>query len=153
MKNEKSLKNNDSYDTDFFGWTQKQACYLKEENYSCLDIMNLAEEIESLGRSEKRTLQSHLKKLMLHMLKVKFQPGKHTRSWDLSIKQSRLESKQTLDENPSLKPKLKNIINDSYFTARLAAAQETEIDENIFPEHCPWNVNDIFPDLEKKYLT
>lgn len=131
------------YDMDFFKWTEKQASLLKKQEFSRLDIANLIEEIESLGRMEKRTLQSYLELLLMHMLKVEFQPEKHTKSWDLSIRNSRQKFKQVLAENPSLKPKLKEILEYAYKSARLDAAQETELEENIFPEKCPWSIQKI----------
>jgi hypothetical protein len=85
------------------------------------------------------------------MLKVKYQPEKHTTSWDLSIKEANHKVQKTLYENPSLKSKLKEIVDDAYFSARIKAALETEMEEKTFPETCPWKVKDIFPDLKKKY--
>ncbi len=140
-----------SYDKDFAKWSKDQARFLKKQEFSKLDLKNLIEEIESLGRSEKRTLESYVMKLLLHLLKVKYQPKKHTRSWDLSIKQMSHSAKKTLSENPSLKPKLKEIVDDAYFSARLQASSETGLDENTFPEKCPWSLKEIFPELEKKY--
>ncbi len=140
-----------SYDKDFYKWTTNQARFLKNGEFSKLDIENLIEEIESLGRSEKRTLKSYLEILLMHMLKVEFQPGKHTTSWDISTKVASHKAQKTLLENPSLKPKLKEIVEDAYFSARLDAALETKLDEGTFPEKCPWSLKDIFPDLEKKY--
>lgn len=141
----------EGYDRDFFKWANNQAKLLRKGEFKNLDIDNLIEEIESLGRSEKRTLKSYLENLLMHMLKVKYQPKKHTISWDLSIKESSHKAQTALSENPSLKPKLKNILEDAYFSARLRAALETKLAEKTFPEKCPWILNDIFPDLEKKY--
>lgn len=139
------------YDKDFSKWTKDQARFLKKQEFSKLDMKNLIEEIESLGRSEKRTLESYVMKLLLHLLKVKYQFKNHTRSWDLSIKQMSHSARKTLAENPSLKSKLKEIVDDAYFSARLEASSETGLDEKVFPEECPWSLKDIFPDLEKKY--
>jgi Domain of unknown function DUF29 len=140
------------YDTDFYKWADNQAKFLRKQEFSKLDIDNLIEEIESLGRSEKRTLKSYLEILLMHMLKVKFQPEKHTTSWDLAIKEANHKTQKVLLENPSLKPKLKDILEDAYFSARIKAALETGFQENLFPEECPWSLKDIFPDLEKKYV-
>lgn len=139
------------YDTDFSKWVKVQARFLKKKEFEKLDIDNLIDEIESLGRSEKRTLVSYLENLLMHMLKAKFQPKKHTTSWDLSIEEASLKSKKTLSENPSLKPKLKEIFNEAYRYARLKASKETRLNLAKFPEECPWNLKEIFPDLEKKY--
>ena len=139
------------YEKDFYKWTHSQASFLKKQEFSKLDIDNLIEEIESLGRSEKRTLRSYLEILLMHMLKVKFQPSMHTVSWDLSIKETSHKAQTTLQENPSLKMQLKDLVKDAYFSARIKAALETGLDEKTFPKKCPWVSKDLFPDLEKKY--
>lgn len=131
------------YEKDFYKWTRNQARFLKKQEFSNLDIENLIEEIESLGRSERRTLESYLEIMLMHMLKVKYQPKKHSKSWDLSIKNSRQKFKKVLKQNPSLKPKLPEILKDSYVSARLDAALETQLDEKIFPESCPWTLDEI----------
>lgn len=134
---------NSSYDKDFYKWTKTQSEFLKKGELKKLDIGNLIEEIESLGRSEKRTLKSHLEILLMHMLKVKFQPENHTKSWNLSIKNSKFKAKTVLKENPSLKPKLSEILKEAYFAARLDAALETGLDEKKFPKECPWKIEEI----------
>lgn len=139
------------YDSDFSKWVKDQAKFLKRGEFSKLDIDNLIEEIESLGRSEKRTLESYLEKLLTHKLKIKFQPSKHSSSWDNTIEISSHKAQKTLFENPSLKPKLKEIVTDSYFSARIMASTETGLAVATFPEECPWTLKEIFPDLEKKY--
>lgn len=131
------------HDTDFFNWTLLQANYLKKGEYSKLDIDNLIEEIESLGRSEKRTLESHLSNLFLHLLKIQYQPAKHTRSWDLSVKNAQYHAKRIYEENPSLKQHLNKIFDDAYYTARLKAMDETGIDDKVFPEKCPYKPKSI----------
>lgn len=139
-----SLKSDDlEYDKDFYKWANNQADFLKKGEFGKLDIQNLIEEIESLGRSEKRTLQSYLKVLLIHLLKEKYQKDKASRSWALSIKNSRLEAKQVLEENPSLKPKLNEIIKRAYESARLNAAQETGLPEKTFPKKCEWTPEEI----------
>lgn len=128
------------YDMDFFKWTETQADLLRNEAFDKVDMENLIEEIESLGRSEKNTLRSHLANFFMHLLKVDYQPDKHTRSWDLSIRNAKHKSNITLRDNPSLKSKLTEIIEDAYISARLDAAKETGLKLEKFPEECPWDV-------------
>jgi Domain of unknown function DUF29 len=137
------------YDKDFYKWTSNQAKFLKKREFLKLDIDNLIEEIESLGRSERRTLESHLVNLFLHLLKIKYQPGKHTRSWDLSIKNAEYHAKKVYSQNPSLKQQLTDIFKDAYYTARLKAIDETGLEENVFPEDCLWKIEEIL-DLKQK---
>jgi Domain of unknown function DUF29 len=138
-----SSKEELEYENDFAKWANTQAMHLKKQEFSKLDIENIIEEIESLGRSERRTLESYLEILLMHMLKIKYQPAKHSRSWDLSIKNSRQKFKKVLNKNPSLKPKLEEILKDSYESAILDAALETMLDENVFPVNCPWTMAEI----------
>lgn len=132
-----------NYDKDFFKWVNHQADFLRKGEFGKLDIKNLIEEIESLGRSEKRTLQSYLEVLLMHMLKEKYQNNKASKSWALSIKNSRLKVKRILKDNPSLKPKLDEIIKDAYASARLDAAEETGLPEKTFPKKCEWSTEEI----------
>jgi hypothetical protein len=129
-----------SYDKDFYSWTQEQAELLKSGRFSELDIDNLIEEVESMGRSEKRELESRLTILLLHLLKWKYQEVRRGRSWQLSIDEQRIQFEKTLNENPGLKPALDQIIKDAYKLAVIRAARETRISKAIFPERCPWTV-------------
>ncbi len=146
-----SVRKELEYEKDFSNWANNQAKYLKRGEFEKLDMGNLIEEIADLSKREKQRLISYLEVLLMHMLKVKYQKTKQTGSWDRSIKVASHKVQKTLSENPSLKAKLKDIVDDAYFSARLEAANETELDENIFPEKCPWTLKEIFPDLEKKY--
>ena len=143
-------KNGITYEKDFYKWTRDQSRLLKKEEFSKLDIEHLIEEIESLGRSEKRTLRSQLEILLMHMLKSKYQPKKHTKSWDLSIKNSRFKAESVLKDNPSLKPQLNEILKEAYFAARLDAALETGLKEETFPEECPWKLEDVLQVNQKR---
>ncbi len=128
---------------DFYKWTLSQAHFLKTGDYKKLDIDHLIEEMESLGNSEKSKLESHLTILLMHLLKIKFQPAMHTRSWDLSIKNSRYHAIDTYKDNPSLKQYLPKIFKNAYFTARLKAMDETGLEEKVFPLECPWTIEEI----------
>lgn len=132
-----------NYEQDFYSWTQEQANMLRSGQFNCLDIPNLIEEIETMGRSEKRELESRLTILLLHLLKWKYQESRRGRSWELSIIEQRLKFEETLEENPGLKPKINEILTKAYQFAVIQASRETKISRNIFPETCPWDVNDI----------
>jgi len=62
------------YETDFYGWIQEQAQTLRSKNFAALDLENLLEEIEDMGKSQQHQLQSRLETLLLHLLKWQFQP-------------------------------------------------------------------------------
>jgi hypothetical protein len=140
-----------SYDQDFYSWTQEQAELLKHGRFSELDVENLIEEIETMGRSEKRELESRLTVLLLHLLKWKYQEVRRGRSWELSIIEQRLKFEETLEENPGLKQKLDEILKKAYKFAIIQASRETKISSNVFPEKCPWSLdkitnNEFYPD-------
>ena len=132
-----------TYENDFFGWSLQQAKFVKNKEFEKLDLINLQEEIESMGNSEIRSLESHLHNTLMHMLKVKYQSERDGLSWQSSIKESKIRVIKILKKNPSLKYRLSEIFNDAYETARLEASRETGIEENIFPENCPWQLEEV----------
>ena len=89
------------YDQDFYAWTQEQAALLREGALGELDLTNLAEEIESLGKSDRRALGSHLRNLVLHLIKWHYQPsGRLTgQSWQSSIRNARAEIAVLLEDS------------------------------------------------------
>lgn len=135
-----------NYNADFYGWTQEQAALLKAGNFSDLDIENLLEEVETMGRSEKRELDCRLTVLLLHLLKWQYQPIRRGRSWQLTIKGQRINFSETLYENPSLNPQLGTILEKAYAKAIVKASQETALDEQTFPGSCPWTFSQILDD-------
>ncbi|ECT1020607.1 TPA: DUF29 domain-containing protein [Salmonella enterica] len=126
------------YDTDFYGWTQEQADLIRAGRTEDLDLKNLLEEIEAMGRSERRELESRLQVLFMHLLKWQYQSERQGRSWQLTIEEQRLRALKVLSENPSLKSKLSGIIADAYRIAVINAERETNIRRSVFPETCPW---------------
>jgi hypothetical protein len=131
------------YDQDYYLWSQKMATLLRAKNWHDLDIENIAEEIESLGRSEKRALESNLKIILIHLLKWKYQSDKQTNSWKFTIREHRQRIHKELSESPSLKPYLAEIFPDVYEDARQLAADETGLDITIFSSECPFSLEDI----------
>jgi hypothetical protein len=127
-----------TYETDFYAWANEQAALLRAGKLNDADIAHIAEEIESMGRTEKRELVNRLEVLLMHLLKWKFQPVLRGRSWQLTIKEQRNRTADHLSDNPSLKGKLNEAMTSAYRDARLMAAKETAIDEDGFPAVCPW---------------
>lgn len=136
-----------NYEQDFYGWTQEQAALLKSGRLNELDIANLIEEVETMGRSEKRELESRLTVLLQHLLKWKYQEVRRGRSWELSIIEQRLKFEETLQENPGLKSQLNTILVNAYKYAVLQASRETKISRSVFPEQCPWTYDQILDEL------
>ncbi len=129
---------NTSYDRDFYAWANEQAALLREGKLNEADIEHIAEEIESMGKTEKRELVSRLTVLLLHLLKWRFQPGKRCSSWETSITVQRNRLSRHMADNPSLKAKLPEAIADAYQDAALEAADETGLPKPNFPAVCPW---------------
>jgi hypothetical protein len=127
------------YERDFYAWAMEQASLLRAGNLTAADIEHIAEEIDSMGRTEKRELVSRLAVLLQHLLKWQFQPGLRSKSWRYSIIVQRRDLTRHLADNPSLKAKLDEAIEDAYGNARYGAAGETELPEQVFPLDCPWS--------------
>ena len=126
------------YDTDFYQWTQTQAAALRAKDVAALDLDNLAEEIESLGRSDRRAIVSHLERLLLHLLKWRNQPHGRGPSWRSTIRHARREIAKLLAESPSLHYYPARQVAAAYRHARKDAVDETGLPQATFPEACPW---------------
>ncbi len=131
------------HDVDFYAWTQQQVGLLKSAHWSEVDIESLIEEIESMGASERRELINRLAVLLAHLLKWHYQPSFRGRSWQLTLKEQRRQLQRLLKDNPSLKAKSLDFIDDAYGDALLLAAKETGLDESVFPFDCPYKQDDI----------
>jgi len=136
------------YETDFYGWIQRQANTLRARDFAALDLDNLIEEIESMGKSEKRELENRLEILLMHLLKWRHQPTFRGKSWQLTIKEQRRRITSHLRENPSLKSFIPETYEETYGYAVLDAAKETGMDESVFPTQCPWTFEQVMrPDF------
>jgi hypothetical protein len=126
------------YDTDFYAWALDQAARIRALAVRGLDVENVAEEIESLGRSDRRELFSRSRVLLLHLLKWQFQPERRGVSWITTIREQRFQIEIVLSESPSLRRMLPEIIVKSYRYAVEQAALETNLDMAVFLKSCPW---------------
>jgi Domain of unknown function DUF29 len=131
------------YESDFYSWALEQARLVRAGDWGRVDIENVAEEIESLGREQFGKLESALRVLLMHLLKWDHQPRKRTRSWALSIKTQRVEVEDVLADNPGLKPRIDEAVTRGYRKARIDAAKETGLDEATFPETCVYSFDEI----------
>ncbi|GBF80973.1 DUF29 domain-containing protein [Aphanothece sacrum] len=137
------------YETDFNLWLQETVKLLKQKKLDQLDIDNLIEEIEAMGRSEKKGLRSNLEQLLMHLLKWKYQPNKRTGSWEKSILEHRNRILEDLEDSPSFNPYFDEIFDKCYQNARKYAKAETHLPLNIFPEVCSFTKTEI---LTSDYL-
>lgn len=128
---------------DVYKWALDQAALIRAGCYQDVDWINVADEIESVGKSEFRSLKSLLEVIVVHMLKWGHQPAKRSRSWVNSIDESRDRVLENLSDNPSLKIKIEEAIEVAYRLGRRAAARQTEIDVHTFPAACPYDWDEI----------
>ena len=131
------------YDTDFYAWANEQAALLRAGKLAAADIENIAEEIESMGKGEKRELISRLTVLLQHLLKWQFQPVRRGSSWETTIIVQRNDLTDHLEDNPSLRAKLDEAIKRAYRDAFFIASDETALPKETFPPVCPWSFEQI----------
>jgi hypothetical protein len=140
---------------DYHAWLVEQAAHLRARRFGALEVEELAEELEDMGRSERRAVESHLKNLLLHLLKWSRQAKRRSRSGRESIDTSRDALFDLLDDSPSLRPYLSAFLERQYPRARRSAANQTGTAERRLPAVCPFTLTQIldrefFPELEKE---
>jgi Domain of unknown function DUF29 len=129
-----------SYDKDVILWAQEQARLLRAGRFSELDVEHLADEIEDVGKSEKRELASRMAVFMAHLLKWRVQPEKRSPSWRATINDQRRRIALAIRETPSLKAVMRDPVwrEGVWLDARGQAREETGLDE--LPDACPWTM-------------
>jgi len=137
------------YSQDFYAWALNTAELLRQGKFSDVDIEHVAEEIESMGRSDKRELLNRLAILLAHLLKWQFQPERRGNSWKYTIKTQRFDITELLSESPSLNRELEKQLNHAYEKALLIAINETGLSQNTFPKKSPFTLNQC---LDKQFF-
>src|SRR5208283_3472855 len=127
------------YEQDFYAWANEQAALLRAGKLSAADVENIAEEIESMGRGEKRELVSRLTVLLLHLLKWQYQPEMRGASWRVSVANTRDDLADLLEDAPSLRANVREYVASAYQRARRQASAETGLPEKTFPPVCPFS--------------
>lgn len=138
-----SLNTKNLYEQDYNLWLLKTAQLLRDRKVNEIDYDNLIEEIESMGRSDKRALRSNLEQLLMHLLKWKYQANKRTGSWQRSIQEHRNRIREDLEDSPSLKPYFNEVFDKCYQNALDYAVSETYLPLTTFPKTCPFTVEEI----------
>jgi len=141
---------NTTYRTDFYAWTQEQVALLEAEDWEKLDIANLKEEIEDMGISQRKELDSRLTTILEHMLKLTCEPkSRATDKWRRTILTQRLALAKHLKENATLRAIVTDFVADAYADARELAAAGTRCSVDSFPVACPWTAKQI---QDKEFL-
>ena len=132
-----------SYEADVVAWANEQAAFIRAGRFDLLDLEHIADEIEDVGKSELRELESRMAVLLAHLLKWQFQATHRGVSWQVTIKTQRNNISRRLQKTPSLK----SIIGTDDFWLEIwddavdMATKETGI--SGFPESCPWDLEQI----------
>jgi hypothetical protein len=144
---------NAAYDKDIVAWANEQASFIRAGRFDLVDAEHLAEEMEIMGKSEKRELASRMALLLAHLLKWQYQPNRRGTSWQKTIRVQRKDIAYELRDMPSLK----TLLTDQEWAdlvwekAVLQAEDETGLDN--FPETCTWTKEqildqDFFPETQ-----
>ena len=131
------------YERDFYAWTQEQAALLRSGRLEQLDTEHLAEEIEALGRQERRKLVNRLGILLGHLLKWQFQPQLRGKSWQATIIEQRQDIQELIAESPSLKSYLAEAMEKAYRKGLLLVVRETPLSLQDLPDQCPYTFEQV----------
>jgi hypothetical protein len=144
------------YQEDFLAWIEGTAQLLRQGKFDELDIENLIEEVEDLGKRDKRELESNLFILLTHLLKWQYQPDRRSypdsnhewyeNSWARTISEHRDRIQRALRDSPSLQKVIRESLTDCYAKSRKDAARQTGLGIEVFPEVCKYSEAEILDD-------
>jgi len=132
-----------SYQVDVVAWANEQAALIRLGKFDQLDLEHIAEEIEDVGKSEQRELESRMAVLLAHLLKWQYQPDRQGGSWSRTIKEQRKGVLARLKKTPSLKASISDAswLDETWSDAVVQVTNETGLD--VFPDACPWRMDDV----------
>jgi hypothetical protein len=137
------------YEEDYALWAEEQATLLVKHNFPALDIENLVEELRTMGRSERRSIQHRLTVLVSHLLKCLVQPDHKSAHWSATLLEQRTRIAGLLHDSPSLRQHVAKDIVNNYALAVKQAAADTHLPTSSFPAANPFTVEQILdPDYE-----
>ena len=131
------------YGEDLCLWANHNAALLRERRFDALDIEHLIEELTDMSKSDQRALYSHLKNLLMHLLKWQFQDNIQIKSWQYPVVNARLEIKDLLKDSPSLHPRMVAEFVNIYNDAKLLASVETGLAIDTFPATNPYSLEQV----------
>jgi Domain of unknown function DUF29 len=140
----------DLYERDYYAWLQDQVRALRERRIEDVDWENVAEEIDGLSKSERRDIRSHLATVVENLLKLEYARGMfrefNARGWRVSVKSARWHIRELLDESPSLRPQLAEMLADAYEAGRIEELRDRRLKEETLPQTSPWIVEQVMDD-------
>lgn len=131
------------YEDDLYTWVGEQVALLRAGRLDEVDALNLAEELSDVGKAEFHKLHGAIAVLTLHLLKWDHQPARRSRNWMATIREQRRCVQRVLNANPGLKSRLTGAIEEGYADGRDRAVGETDLDEVVFPESCPYTFDEM----------
>ncbi len=139
------------YERDFDAWIQQHIALLKQGRVNEIDVEHLIEELEDMGKSNRRELVNRFIPLIAHLLKWEYQ-YKHLQdkwiiftggSWRGTITEQRTKLIDLLEDIPSFKKNLNDAVIKAYPKSVKIAINETNLPRSIFPKHCPYTVEQL----------
>ena len=131
------------YERDFYSWALAQAALLRAGRFAEIDMANVADELETLGRAEASALGSSYRQIVLHLLKWQYQPGRRAKDWKAAVLRERAHAADVLETSPGLKPRKQELLAKAYQSARKEAAIETDLPMSTFPDACPFTLEQV----------
>jgi len=131
-------------DQDFYAWALTTAECIRQKRWHEIAWEHVAEELEALGKRDKRELASRVQVLVMHLLKWCYQPEHRSRSWRSTIREQRRQVQMLLDDSPSLRPQIPALLAQGYPYAREKALDETRL--FTLPEACPFTPEQVLDD-------
>jgi hypothetical protein len=131
------------YEDDLYTWVQEQVALLRAGKFDEIDASNIAEELGDVAKAEFRSLVSAIALVVPHLLKWDYQPGRRSRSWELSVREHRDQILDTLADNPGLKSRLRDALARGYKYGRLGAMKETKFADDAIPDVCPYTFDEM----------
>ncbi|MBF0608096.1 MAG: DUF29 domain-containing protein [Candidatus Magnetobacterium sp. LHC-1] len=133
----------DLYEVDFYQWSFHNANLLRQGRFTEIDVENIVEELESMGRNNKRELANRLTVLIMHLLKWQYQPKRRSRGWRATINNQRRETKRLLEDNPSLKYNIETVMAKEFIESKRMFEDETGINAKELPETCLYTFDQL----------
>lgn len=134
---------NSLYEADFYEWTQEQARLLHDRRWADLDLENLVEEVNSVGRGNRQEVGSRLAVILEHLLKWEHQPDRRKYGWRSTLGEQRTALDLLIEDSPSLRGQPAAVLERAYRIGRIRAASDTGLGEAAFPAECPYTPEQI----------
>jgi Domain of unknown function DUF29 len=131
------------YDRDYALWLETTIEQLRQQKFDQVDWENVLDEFEAMSKRDQRSIKSNLVIVLMHLLKWEFQPGMRSSSWSGTIIEHRQRLQDLLDDSPSLRNHLPEVISLAYSNAIVRASNETGLDISVFPIECPYDILEI----------